>query len=240
MWTAAASFLDTGVETASGRLVMHECSLTRGESAAWHHCRPSTHRCTFRARARAAQAPLETPLQPGATFGGLLDLRPGGPKAAELARCHHLLVMLESEEVGGGRWSARWGVGQLPATCWSCWSEEVGGGRAGVRGGGACGAATAVAMGEAMLVGPQPTPVAAPARLPSRVAHTRPVAAPAARRWWTRASTRALPPTASYASCTASTRRVLLWRAWPCCWARARRTQDAVCMRGTRNGNASS
>lgn len=45
------------------------------------------------------QAPLDTPLQPGATFGGLLDLRPAGLKAPSAVRCNHLVVMLETEEI---------------------------------------------------------------------------------------------------------------------------------------------
>ncbi|GFH18660.1 hypothetical protein HaLaN_15500, partial [Haematococcus lacustris] len=60
-------------------------------------------------------APLDTPLQPGATFGGLLDLRPqpgppGGPQApapgpglpaapaAGQLLCHQLVILLETEE----------------------------------------------------------------------------------------------------------------------------------------------
>jgi len=46
------------------------------------------------------QAPLDTPLQPGSTFGGLLDLRPAGTQAPPLVQCHHIVVMLETEEVG--------------------------------------------------------------------------------------------------------------------------------------------
>ena len=43
------------------------------------------------------QAPLETPLQPGATFGGLLDLRPQQGQQAMVV--HQVSIMLETEEV---------------------------------------------------------------------------------------------------------------------------------------------
>jgi hypothetical protein len=57
------------------------------------------------------QAPLDSPLQPGATFGGLLDLRPQqqAPQgsrphlAPQALQCHQLVVMLETEEVGWWR-----------------------------------------------------------------------------------------------------------------------------------------
>jgi hypothetical protein len=56
-----------------------------------------------------AQAPLDSPLQPGATFGGVIDLRPQqqlphGSRQQHVPaalQCHQLVVMLETEEVGG-------------------------------------------------------------------------------------------------------------------------------------------
>ncbi|KAG2486186.1 hypothetical protein HYH03_015148 [Edaphochlamys debaryana] len=53
------------------------------------------------------QAPLEVPLQPGATFGGVLDFRPpASPGSGPVVRppsgtgvcCHEVVVLLESEE----------------------------------------------------------------------------------------------------------------------------------------------
>ena len=54
------------------------------------HPHSLTHFCLLR-----VQPPLDGHLQPGATFGGLLDLGLGSSSS----RCHQLSVMLETEEV---------------------------------------------------------------------------------------------------------------------------------------------